>query len=203
VTVDDDIPKLNWQDVCIRQMSPLNPKVWGASLWAALHFVALGYPESPSEDDVAAYRAFFSALDKVIPCGSCSDNYRRHLTELSIEPYLISGGEGRLFEWTVLLHNLVNKELEKPRSDWTPEEARAELLAPFLASVATPPPSSVPPYSSSSSQMPHAGQHMGQHTDYTGGHPSTAASIFAVLAVLVALLTFAAAAWLVLRRIHS
>ncbi|KAG2424969.1 hypothetical protein HXX76_014127 [Chlamydomonas incerta] len=48
-------------------------------------------------------------------------NYRRHLTELPIEPYLASGT--RLFEWTVLLHNTVNRELGKP--EWTLAQARS------------------------------------------------------------------------------
>ena len=111
-------------------MPSLSPEIWGPSTWRAIHYVALGYPSAPSEDDVAAYGAFFGSLQRVLPCESCANNYRRHLRELPIEPYLRSG---RLFEWTVLLHNLVNRELGKAKGrggeDWTPEQALSALSA--------------------------------------------------------------------------
>jgi hypothetical protein len=102
-------------------------------MWRAIHYTALGYPASPSEDDVAAYGAFFGSLQSVLPCESCANNYRRHLGDLPIEPFLHAG---RLFEWTVHLHNIVNRELGKARFDWTPDEARSALLPPKEASQA-------------------------------------------------------------------
>ena len=104
------------------------PSTWGPSLWRAIHFVALGYPSAPSEADARTYGAFFRSLDAVIPCGTCADNYRRHLRELPIEPYLVGGGAGRLFEWTVLLHNIVDRETGKPDSSWTPDRAYDALM---------------------------------------------------------------------------
>ena len=108
----------------------ITPSVWGPSTWRAIHFIALGYPETPTEDHIQSYGNFFvEVLPKMIPCKSCSDNYVRHLQELPISPYLYSGGKHRLFEWTVELHNIVNKELKKADSIWTPERALAALVS--------------------------------------------------------------------------
>ena len=97
--------------------------MWGPALWRAIHFIALGYPQrSASDADRAAYRAFFESLDAVIPCQICATNYRRHLLELPID-------DGALFDWTVNLHNLVDKELGKADHTWTPQRAREALLA--------------------------------------------------------------------------
>lgn len=112
------------------------PKTWGPSLWRAIHFVALGYPSEPTGDDVAAYGDFFRSLGGVIPCGTCKDNYVRHLAELPPDPYLASG---RLFEWTVAMHNVVNRETGKRDADWTVERAYAALLHGASTASSNPP----------------------------------------------------------------
>jgi hypothetical protein len=61
----------------------------------------------PTAENIEQYRQFFSNLWKVIPCEKCALNYKRHLEELPIED------NGALFEWTVKLHNIVNRELGK------------------------------------------------------------------------------------------
>ena len=101
------------------------PKTWGPSLWRAIHFVALGYPSEPTGSDVAAYGDFFRSLGAVIPCDTCKNNYVRHLAELPPDPYLASGS---LFEWTVAMHNVVNRETGKRDADWTVERSYAALL---------------------------------------------------------------------------
>ena len=104
------------------------PSAWGPQVWRAIHLIALGCPPSLDASTAEAYRAFFTHLPDVLPCPSCAANYRRHLLELPIEPYLVSGE--KLFEWTVRLHNIVNAELRRPgsRPDWTPEQAREALM---------------------------------------------------------------------------
>lgn len=195
-------------------MSPIDPETWGPSLWRAVHFVALGYPASPSEADVAAYRSFFTGLDKVIPCGSCAENYRRHLLELPIEPFLY-GGEGRLFEWTVQLHNIVDKELKKPRHDWTAAQAREALLAPTRTPSAPAqqtqqqahPSVSAGTSTSNSNNVakppPPESPYAIQRQQGYSSSSSLAATVFAILAVLVAVMAFVTAAWLVSRRIPA
>lgn len=117
----------------------ITPAVWGPSTWRAIHFIALSYPEHPTENSIQSYGDFFvEALPKVIPCKTCADNYVRHLQELPITPYLYSGGKHRLFEWSVALHNLVNKELGKTDPAWTPERALAALVSPSPSSNVAP-----------------------------------------------------------------
>ena len=89
----------------------MDPEIFGPVLWKSIHIIALGYPENPSELDKTMYLTYFRDLWKIIPCFKCSMNYKRHWDELPIAPYIIS--KEKLFEWTVLLHNIVNKELGK------------------------------------------------------------------------------------------
>lgn len=84
----------------------------GPKLWKSIHNVALlEYPENPSEDDKTYYMNYYKDFWKIIPCLKCSVNYRKNWEELPITSYLES--RTQLFEWTVLLHNIVNKELGK------------------------------------------------------------------------------------------
>ena len=84
----------------------------GPKLWKNIHNVALlEYPENPSDDDKTYYMNYYKDFWKVIPCLKCSVNYRKNWEELPITSYLES--RKSLFEWTVLLHNTVNKELGK------------------------------------------------------------------------------------------
>lgn len=91
----------------------MEPSVWGKYFWTTIHMVAFGYPEKPASSDKADYKQFFENFWKVLPCTKCSDNYLQHLKELPIDSYLQNNET--LFEWTVKLHNIVNKELGKPQ----------------------------------------------------------------------------------------
>ena len=98
----------------------MEPSVWGPCVWrGAVHMIALGYPDIPTPIDKVTYKAYYSELWKVLPCGKCSVNYKRHLEELPIDGFL--GSKMQLFEWTVRLHNIVNKELRKP--EYTVQDA--------------------------------------------------------------------------------
>lgn len=96
----------------------LSPSKWGACGWSFLHYVALGYPATaPSAVDKAKYKAFFSdALPFVLPCKMCRDNMRRHMTHAPPDAALDQGRDA-LFDWTVRLHNIVNREIGKPTID--------------------------------------------------------------------------------------
>ena len=89
----------------------MNPSQWGPSLWRAIHFIALGFPDSPSRQDIDSYKAFFFSLGDVLPCYKCSQNYQRHLKEVPLDPFLVNSDS--LFKWTVQLHNIVNRETGK------------------------------------------------------------------------------------------
>ncbi len=94
----------------------VEPIVWGPPFWRTIHYVALGYPDKPTESDILSYKMFFVSLGAVIPCQTCAINYARHLRDLPVEGFL-TGGSGRLFEWTVHMHNMVNEETGKPHME--------------------------------------------------------------------------------------
>jgi len=90
----------------------MDPSTWGPHLWIGLHYIALGYPETPSISDKMNYKFFFENLDKVLPCGKCADHYKENANTVPVDNYLET--PAKLFEWTVLMHNAVNKILGKP-----------------------------------------------------------------------------------------
>lgn len=90
----------------------MEPKIWGPPAWHFLHTVTFNYPEKPSYKDKSNYYDFFHNLQFILPCDICQANYRRHLKEYPISPYLDS--KKTLVEWLIHIHNLVNKENNKP-----------------------------------------------------------------------------------------
>jgi hypothetical protein len=112
----------------------MEPQYWGPCIWRAVHVIALGYPQQPTETDKQSYAAYYKELWKVLPCFKCSVNYKRHFQELPITDFLQS--RDTLFEWTVHLHNIVNKELGK--KELTVEEAKAINLSNNTAPKAKP-----------------------------------------------------------------
>jgi len=87
------------------------PETWGPFFWHTFHITALGYPSDPSYAHKKAAKEFFESLKFLIPCPICRDHYEQHLAKYPITPHLDRRSD--LFKWTVLLHNEVNKMLEK------------------------------------------------------------------------------------------
>lgn len=88
------------------------PQNWGPHVWAAIHLICLGAPETFTGSDSSGYRAFFTNLPSILPCEKCQEHLRQNLSELSMEAAL-SGGRESLFRWSVQLHNKVNAQLGK------------------------------------------------------------------------------------------
>ena len=96
------------------------PSVWGPFFWHTIHIGALGYPvKDPSYGEKKAAKEFYESLVFIIPCPVCKEHYAQHIKENPITPFLDTRKD--LFEWTVNIHNLVNKDLKKP--EVTPLEA--------------------------------------------------------------------------------
>lgn len=83
-----------------------SPKLWGSEGWHFIHFVALNYPNNPTEEDKTNYLNFLKSLEFTLPCEGCAYNFAQKLKKSP--PNLNSRNE--LFEWTVDVHNQVNKE---------------------------------------------------------------------------------------------
>lgn len=101
----------------------MDPQVWGKYQWTTIHFVALGYPKAPTESQKQYYFTYFSKiLPEILPCLKCRKHLKQTLqTEHPMTPSALANPD-TLFEWTVSLHNVVNRRLGKPTLSL--EEAR-------------------------------------------------------------------------------
>lgn len=90
----------------------LSPDHWGPYVWAAIHLICLGAPDTLDASQQQAYRSFFNQLPYVIPCSTCANHLRENLSKVPIDNALT--GNKELFAWSVKLHNLVNMQLKKP-----------------------------------------------------------------------------------------
>jgi hypothetical protein len=122
------------------------PETWGPFFWHTMHIVALGYPNAPTYAEKRAAKEFFESLTHLIPCPTCKMHYADHIKANPITPSLDTRKD--LFRWTIVIHNLVNKDLGKPQYTegdsiafyhrlgelgrspvWTPEDVHAHTLA--------------------------------------------------------------------------
>jgi hypothetical protein len=109
----------------------LGPNIWGPHLWKSLHMISIGYPNEPNEEQKKNYRIFFENFYQVIPCSICSNNYKRHLTELPITNDIMKNRQ-TLAKWVIELHNIVNKEHGKPTM--SPDDALLLIFNNFESS---------------------------------------------------------------------
>ena len=90
----------------------IEPRLFGPSFWGAIHYAALGAPEVLDENHKLIYMNFYKSLPQILPCITCGEHFAELLHEIPINPFLNTSV--RLFEWTVIVHNVVNKRLNKP-----------------------------------------------------------------------------------------
>ena len=102
-------------------INSIKPAIWGPHGWKFLHYVSLGYPNSPSYEDKSNYKQFYHSLQHVLPCEKCAMNYKQNLVKLPIDNHLES--RDSLVKWVFDIHNLVNDELGKENVSY--EEALA------------------------------------------------------------------------------
>ena len=94
------------------------PTVWGPFFWHTIHIIALGYPINPTYTDKKCAKEFFESLAYLLPCGICREHYAKHLEANPISTFVDTKKD--LLKWTILIHNEVNKSLNKPV--WTEYE---------------------------------------------------------------------------------
>ena len=95
-----------------------SPRVWGPFFWHTIHLVAIGYPKQPTYTDKKCAKEFYESFAHLLPCSVCRDHYKQHLAEHPVTPFLDSRTD--LIKWTIMIHNRVNKILNK--REWTLEE---------------------------------------------------------------------------------
>lgn len=94
------------------------PIIWGPFFWHTIHIVALGYPKKPTYIDKKSAKEFYESLVFLLPCEVCREHYREHLSKNPLTPFLDTRKD--LLNWTIKIHNEVNKMLGKP--EWTEAE---------------------------------------------------------------------------------
>jgi hypothetical protein len=91
--------------------------LWQPLTWIIFHSIALNYNENYHNE----YISFFEAFKVIIPCSICRNHYIEHISkeDMSIEKNV---NADNIFNWTIRLHNLVNKMNHK--REWNYEEAK-------------------------------------------------------------------------------
>ena len=89
---------------------------WQPLSWINFHILALHYNEEYKDK----YINFFNTFKVIIPCKICRDHYNKNINKdnFNIENNI---NNNNIFNWTVDLHNSVNKINKKKQ--WSYEEA--------------------------------------------------------------------------------
>jgi hypothetical protein len=87
----------------------MNQNIWGPPTWILIHSVALTYPINPTQEQKLNYKNFFTNLKYILPCETCRKNYEIHLNMFPIR----LDTRSTLFQWSVDMHNEVNKKNNK------------------------------------------------------------------------------------------
>lgn len=88
------------------------PDIWGPHGWKFIHYITLGYPNNPTEQDKKKYYNFFMSLSNVIPCGICGSHFKQHLEITPLDDEALKNKES-LMIWGIMMHNHVNAENNK------------------------------------------------------------------------------------------
>jgi hypothetical protein len=99
----------------------ISPKFWGSQGWHFIHSVALNYPDNPTQEEKDNYLEFFKSVGNTLPCEICAEHFRKKMEDT---PPNMNSRED-LFNWTVDVHNAVNKENGK--KTYTYKEAAKEI----------------------------------------------------------------------------
>ncbi len=90
----------------------MNPDIWGPPAWTFLHSITFAYPNNPTDVNKKNYAQFFNSLAPVLPCATCSYNYRQNLIDDPVENHL--SNKKSLIKWLINVHNKVNIDNNKP-----------------------------------------------------------------------------------------
>ena len=94
----------------------IKPDLWGPHGWKFMHYVSLGYPDNPTNDQKTLYKNFYYSLQDVLPCEKCRINYKKNIKEHPIDTHLEN--KDSLVKWVIDIHNKVNEELNKPKLEY-------------------------------------------------------------------------------------
>ncbi len=91
----------------------VGPDTWGPVIWHALHYITLGYPTQPTDDNKRKYKEFFTLLSDVLPCSICANHFSENLVKMPLDDKVLENKES-LIKWLIDFHNVVNEKNKKP-----------------------------------------------------------------------------------------
>ena len=87
-----------------------NPSVWGSRAWRKFHSKALYYVDNPTPQNSHEVKIFYERdFFNDIQCDTCRSSYGQFIRQ---HPIRLSSRMD-LFNWTIDIHNMVNKKLGK------------------------------------------------------------------------------------------
>lgn len=97
----------------------MDPKIWGEGGWHLLHRLA----HTPGTfSDVKQAREFYTTLGQVLPCKSCRENFKGHLSRLPFPKRLSD-----LARWMYSIHSRVNAHLGGEHVENVPSFAEVRM----------------------------------------------------------------------------
>lgn len=102
----------------------MNPDIWGPHYWFFLHTIALHYPLFPNAVTKKKYYDFFQNFPLFIPSTEMGNQFSELLDKYPVSPYL--DGRESLIIWVHHMHNIINKQLNKPILSYKDAMAKSE-----------------------------------------------------------------------------
>lgn len=102
-------------------------EVWGPCGWKFLHAIAATAPVGASGAVMMPYLVLYTAIGDTLPCPHCREHYKRYLTKVPLQPFLLDQnnhaaqgytaehGNIALQRWVHELHNEVSGRLNKKK----------------------------------------------------------------------------------------
>lgn len=100
-------------------MHNYNPKLWGSSAWTFLMYIAMAYPDNPTNNDKEHMKLFLRSMGNVLPCEKCRVNFSHHQLKLPLNENVLNS-RINLLNWMATVNNQVrinNNEAEMDIQD--------------------------------------------------------------------------------------
>lgn len=89
----------------------MNKDFWGPPTWCTIHSASAGY----SPENRLSFKNFMYSLPHLLPCEFCREHLHENLESIPLNDSALVGSQ-QLYMWSYYLHDLVNRQLKKPRS---------------------------------------------------------------------------------------
>lgn len=97
-------------------MHNYNPKLWGSSAWTFLMYIAMAYPDNPTNNDREQMKLFLRSMGNVLPCEKCRINFSNHQLELPLNENVLNN-RINLLNWMATINNQVRVNNNEPQMD--------------------------------------------------------------------------------------